>query len=387
MAELEESRQLIMLPGPTNVPPKVMRAMIKPMINHRGPEFRELYEGILGNAKYVFQTKGDVVVLTSSGTGGVECAVTNVIQGARKIIVPVGGIFGQRLRETIAVMGGEPIEIPVDWKRAVTMDMIENVIKKEKDAKAVAVIYNETSTGSTIKCMREIGEFCNEHDLLFIVDAISILGGDSLPVDDWHVDICIAGSQKCLMSPPGLAILSISDKAWSTIEKAENIFYFNLKSYRKYKEEGQTPFTPAIPLYYALDEALKMIREEGLENVFFRHKVCAKAFYRAVEEMELVPFTEEEFRSNTVIAINNPPKVSDVSLREILRRKYKVVIAGGQGKLKGSIFRIGTMGKISRAEVMQTIGALNMTFRDLGYESKFDGSISAAKEVFEKETI
>ncbi|MCP8308472.1 MAG: alanine--glyoxylate aminotransferase family protein [archaeon] len=380
-----EPRQLIMVPGPTNVPTRVMRAMLKPIINHRGPEFKELYVNILENVKYVFQTKGDVTILTASGTGGVECAVSNIVQGANKILVPTCGFFGERLRDNIIAMGGKPVEIPVEWGKAVTMDMIEDAVKREKDVKAIALVYNETSTGTKINCLREIGEFCNEHDLLLIVDAISVLAGDNLPVDDWHVDICIAGSQKCLMCPPGLALLSISEKAWSVIEKSTNTFYFNLKSYRKYEKEGQTPYTPAIPLYYALDEALKMIREEGLENSIHRHRTCAKAVYEATESMGLIPFAEEKFRSNTVIAINNPPKVSDSALREILRNRYNVVIAGGQGKLKGNIFRIGVMGMITQAEILQVIAALNMALSDFGFELRFDDSVSAARDVFKRE--
>ncbi|MEM3068501.1 MAG: alanine--glyoxylate aminotransferase family protein [Nitrososphaerales archaeon] len=380
-----EPRQLIMVPGPTNVPARVMRAMLRPIINHRGPEFKELYAKILENAKYVFQTKGDVVILTASGTGGVECAVSNIVQGANKILVPNFGFFGERLRDNIVAMGGKPVEIPVEWGKGVTMDMIEEAVKRDKDIKAIALVYNETSTGTKVNCLKEIGEFCDEHNLLFVVDAISVLAGDYLPVDDWHVDICIAGSQKCLMCPPGLSLLSISEKAWSVIEKSTNTFYFNLKAYRKYEKEGQTPYTPAIPLYFALDEALKMIKEEGLENSIHRHKICAEAIYRAVESMGLVPFAEEEFRSNTVIAIKYPPKISDSSFRETLRNKYNVVIAGGQGKLKGSIFRIGSMGLITQAEVLQVIGALNMALSDLGFESKFNDSISAARNVFSKE--
>ncbi len=371
-----------MTPGPTNVPTRVMRAMLKPLINHRGPEFKELYRSILENVKYVFQTKNDIEILTASGTGGVECAVSNIVQGANKILVPTCGFFGERLRDNIIAMGGKPVEIPVEWGKAVNMDMIEDAVKREKDVKAIALVYNETSTGTKVNCLKEMGEFCNERDLLFVVDAISVLGGDDLPVDDWHVDICIAGSQKCLMCPPGLALLSISDKAWSVIEKSTNTFYFNLKAYRKYDKEGQTPYTPAIPLYYSLDEALKIIREEGLENSIHRHKTCAKAFYQATECMGLIPFAEEKSRSNTVIALNNPPKISDSSLRELLRNKYNVVIAGGQGKLKGSIFRIGAMGMITQAEVLQVIGALNMALSDLGFESTFKDSVSAAREIF-----
>jgi len=168
-----------MVPGPTNVPTRVMRAMLKPIINHRGPEFKELYVNILENVKYVFQTKGDVTILTASGTGGVECAVSNIVQGANKILVPTCGFFGERLRDNIIAMGGKPVEIPVEWGKAVTMDMIEDAVKREKDVKAIALVYNETSTGTKINCLREIGEFCNEHDLLLIVDAISVLAGDN----------------------------------------------------------------------------------------------------------------------------------------------------------------------------------------------------------------
>jgi len=374
-----------MLPGPTNVPTRVMRAMLRPMINHRGPEFKELYAKILENVKYVFQTKGDVVILTASGTGGVECAISNIVQGANKILVPVYGFFGERLRDNILAMGGKPVEIHIEWGKAVTMDMIEDAVKKDKDIKAIALVYNETSTGTKTNCLKEIGEFCDKHDLLLVVDAISVLGGDDLPVDDWHIDICIAGSQKCLMCPPGLSLLSISEKAWSIIEKSTNTFYFNLKAYRKYEKEGQTPYTPAIPLYYALDEALKMIKEEGLKNFIHRHKICAKAIYKAIESMGLIPFAEEKSRSNTVIAINYPPKVNDSAFRELLRNKYNVVIAGGQGKLKGSIFRIGSMGMVTQAEILQVISAINMALSDLGFELKFGEGIAAAREVFKKE--
>ncbi|NWG10064.1 MAG: alanine--glyoxylate aminotransferase family protein [Nitrososphaerales archaeon] len=379
-----ERRQLIMVPGPTNVPDRVMRAMLKPMINHRGPEFKELYVRVLENTRYVFQTKSDVALLTASGTGGVECAISNIVQGANKIVVPICGFFGERLRDNIVAMGGMTVDVPVEWGKAVNVYMIEDIVKKEKDVKAVALVYNETSTGTKINDLRAIGEFCNEHDLLFVVDAISVLGGDDLPVDDWHVDICVAGSQKCLMTPPGLALLSISDKAWSVIEKSTNTFYFNLKSYRKYEKEGQTPYTPAIPLYYALDEALKMIREEGLENAINRHKICAKAVYKAIEGLGLAPFAEEKFRSNTVIAIRYPPSINDSTFRELLRKKYNVVIAGGQGKLKGSIFRIGSMGMITQAEILQVISAVGMAMSDLGHELKLNNGLSAAREVFKE---
>jgi len=383
-----EIPQLIMLPGPTNVPPRVMRAMLKPIINHRDAEFRDIYKRIVENCKYVFQTKNDVFVLTSSGTGGVECAIANIISDNDKIIVPVNGVFSQRVKETVECFGGKPIEIPVEWGKAVTIEQIKDVIEKEKDVKALAIVYNETSTGVTTRILSEIGKICEKNDVLFIVDAISILGGDYLPVDEWHVDICITGSQKCLMCPPGLALISVSEKAWSIIEKTtKKKYYFDLNKYKEFHEKFETPYTPAIPLFYALDEALQMIKEEGLEKRFKRHKVCAQAFYEGVKALGLKPFADESCRSNVVIAINNPDKISDKDIREIMREKYRISIAGGMGKLKGTMFRVGVMGIVSKTEILLTLSALELTLAELGYKLKLGEGVSAAKEVFEKEKL
>jgi aspartate aminotransferase-like enzyme len=377
-----------MLPGPTNVPPRVMRAMLKPIINHRDVEFRDMYRRIIENSKYVFQTKNDVFVLSSSGTGGVECAIANVVSNGDKIIVPVNGVFSQRVKETVECFGGKPIEIPVEWGKAVTVEQIKEAMDKEKNVKAIAIVYNETSTGVTARILSEVGKICKEKDVLFIVDAISILGGDYLPVDEWNVDICITGSQKCLMCPPGLALISVSEKAWSIIEKTtKNKYYFDLNKYREFQEKFETPFTPVLPLFYALDEALQMIKEEGLEARFKRHRVCAQAFYEGIKALGLKLFAEESCRSNVVIAINNPNKISDKSIREIMREKYRIAIAGGMGKLKGTMFRVGVMGTVSRSEILFTLSALELTLAELGHRFKLGDSISAAKEVFSKEGL
>ncbi|MEM3506955.1 MAG: alanine--glyoxylate aminotransferase family protein [Candidatus Bathyarchaeia archaeon] len=383
-----ETPQLIMLPGPTNVPPRVMRAMLKPIINHRDVEFREMYKRIIENSKYVFQTKSDIFVLSSSGTGGVECAIANIVSNGDKIIVPVNGVFSQRVKETIECFGGKPIEILVEWGKAVTVEQIKEAIEKEKDVRAVAIVYNETSTGVTTRILNEVGKICKENDILFIVDAISILGGDYLPVDDWNVDICIAGSQKCLMCPPGLALISVSEKAWSIIEKTtKKKYYFDLNKYREFQEKYETPFTPVLPLFYALDEALQMIKEEGLEARFKRHRVCAQAFYEGIKALELKPFADESCRSNVVIAINNPSNISDKDIREIMRKKYKIAIAGGMGKLKGTMFRVGVMGTVSSSEILFTLSALELTLSELGYRLKLGDATLAAKEVFSKEGL
>ena len=362
-------KQLIMLPGPTNISDRVMKAMARPIINHRGPEFHEFYKHLIERIRYAFQTRSDVFALTSSGTGGLECAISNAISPGDKVIVPINGVFSQRLKEKVEIIGGAPIEVPVGWGKAATAEQVASAAEGQ-ELKAIAVVYNETSTGTTTRALKEIGKIAREHDALFIVDAISILGGDELPVDDWGIDLCVTGSRKCLACPPGLALISVSKRAWNVIEGARSrAYYFDLSKMREYQKRLETPFTPAIPLFFALDEALTMVQEEGIENSIKRHRRCAKAFYDAIGKLGLELLADERWRSNTVIAVKNPPGIEDAKLRELMRERYGVVIAGGMGKLKGTMFRIGSMGIVSKQEVSATINALEGALKELGYKS------------------
>ncbi|MFQ6086888.1 MAG: pyridoxal-phosphate-dependent aminotransferase family protein [Candidatus Bathyarchaeia archaeon] len=380
---MKEERQLIMLPGPTNVPDRVMRAMMKPIINHRGPEFEALYDSIMENLKYVFQTENEALVLTSSGTGSIECAVSNVVNSGDKVVVPVFGVFSERLKEKVVCRGAKIIEVPIEWGDAPTAEQIEQVIKREGDVKAVALVYNETSTGATVRDLPKIGEITEENNVLLIVDAVSILGGDRLQVDDWNIDICVAGSQKCLACPPGVAVVSVSDKAWEAIERNNTRpYYFDLIKARELSAKKATPFTPALPVFYALDEALRIIREEGLENRFKRHATCAEAFYNGFEALKLTPYPKNNVRSNTVIAINVPSGVDGDRVKQIMRERYKVIITGGMGKLEELVFRIGCMGIISEAETLATINAFENTLADLDFPVDFGAGIEAARRVF-----
>ncbi len=346
-----------------------------------------MFRRVTENLQYVFETKSDVVTLTSSGTGGVECAISNILTSGEKIIIPVNGVFSGRVRDTIKVYDGTPIEIPVEWGDAVTPEQVEETLKREKEVRAVVIVYNETATGVTTRCLREVGDLCEKYNSLFIVDAISILGGDKLPVDEWKVDMCITGSQKSLMTPPGLAFVSVSPKAWPVIEKSKRRFYFDLLAYRKFYAEGETPYTPALPLIYALDEALQMIKKEGLEPRFLRHKVCADALYAGLEAMKLNLYAKKSVRSNVVIAVNNPPGISDKDIRKRMLERYRISIAGGMGKLKFTMFRFGVMGMISPANILQTLTALECTLSDLGYRLTLGEGTSAAREVFAREKM
>jgi aspartate aminotransferase-like enzyme len=380
-----EDSQLLMLPGPTNVPSRVMRAMAKPVINHRGPEFRELYRRILENLKFVFETKGDVFVLTASGTGGIECAIRNILSNGDKVAVPVNGVFSGRLRNAVTAFGGKGIEIPIEWGSSVTPQQVEELFRSEKDIKAFAVVYNETSTGATTRKLKEIGKICRDHGARFIVDAISILGGDELPVDEWGVDICVAGSQKCLMTPPGLVILSINERAWKVAETARRSYYFDLLEHREFLKNYETPYTPAVTLFYALDEALLMIKQEGLQPRYKRHNTCARALYEGLEALSFKIFPSPEFRSQTVVAANYMSNIDDKKFRDLLREKYHVVVAGGMGKLKGTMFRVGVMGTVSRFEILTTLGAIESTLVDLGHRFEYGVGSRAARDVFAKQ--
>jgi len=375
-------RKLIMVPGPTNIADRVMRAMTKPMVSHRSPEFRALYKSITENLRYLFQTRGDVFVLTASGTGGVECAIGNTVNPGDKIMVPVFGLFSERMKEAIVCRGGEPVELSLRWGTAPTADQIREVVRVERDLKAVAIVYNETSTGATVRDLPEIGEIARDNNLIFIVDAVSILGGDELPVDKWSVDLCVTASQKCVACPPGLALVSVNEKAWNVIEETRRPFYLDLVKMRSFGERKETPFTPAVPLFFALDEALKMIREEGLENRFRRHKMCSSAFYDAIEAMGLEAFPDRKVRSNTVIAFTKPDSVDNAEVRRIVDERHYVVIAGGAGKLKEGIFRIGCMGIVSEAETLLTVNALENALATCGYSFRRGEGLEAARKRF-----
>ncbi|MGP3667419.1 MAG: pyridoxal-phosphate-dependent aminotransferase family protein [Candidatus Bathyarchaeota archaeon] len=375
---------LLMIPGPTNVPERIMKTLKKPMTNHRGPEFRSLYQGILEKLKYAFQTKNDVYPLTCSGTGGVEAAVGNVISRGDKVIVPMFGQFCERMGETVRRFGGEVIEVKAEWGSACSVEEIKAILDVEKNVKAVAVVYNETSTGVTLRSLPDIGKITRERGVLLIVDAVSVLLGDYLPVDEWNVDLCVAGSQKCFACPPGLAMVSVSEKAYEAAEKNKfRPFNHDFLLWREFKAKLETPFTPCIPLYYALDEALNILIEEGLENRIRRHITCAEAFYKTFENLNLKIVAKDELRSNTIIVPYIPENINVDEFRKILKERFRVVVAGGVGKLKGKVIRIGSMGVVSAYEVLATINGIIKTLKMLNYkpEKQFKKTVLEAKEV------
>lgn len=371
-----------MLPGPTNVPNRVINAMLTPMINHRSDDFRKLYKDIVNKTQTVFETENDIVVLTTSGTGAVETSVLNLIKKDDAVIIPVNGEFSTRLADLIDNYGGKTIRINSPYGQNPPIEKIEEVFEKNSNIKALYVVYNETSTGTTLRNLSKLGDLCKAHGAFFVVDAVSILGGDELPVDKWNVDVCFTATQKALAAPPGIAPISVSKEAKKyMIENPPPSQYLNLKRYFKYYSDSfETPFTPAVSLFYAYQEALNIIIEEGMQNRISRHRKCANAFYSGLEALGFTPFADADSRSNVVIALNYLPGIDDKKFRELLSTKFKVLLAGGFGELKGKVFRVGCMGEVSSYHVMRTLSAISSSMSILGVQPIKDG-LSVANNV------
>jgi len=375
-----------MLPGPTNVPERVMRAMMTHIINHRSDDFVELYTEVIEKTQQVFQTQNDVVALSSSGTGAVEASVINIIKKGDKVIIPVNGEFSSRLSQMIEWQGANVVKLETPPGQNATFDQVKEAFDNNKDVKAFYVVHNETSTGTMVNYLDKIPDLISRNDAFYVVDSVSILGGIELPVDKWNVDVCMAGSQKALAAPPGISPISISPRAKEyMIENPPPTMYFNLARYFKYYEESKhTPFTPALPLLYAYREALRIILEEGLEARFKRHKICSDALYAGLSSIGFTPFAkEEEDRSITIIALNYLEGLEDKMFRNTLAQKFRVLVAGGFGNLKGKVFRVGCMGEVHRYHVMRTISAISSTLAMMGYKTNTQEGLKIAEEKLE----
>ncbi|MDH3361315.1 MAG: alanine--glyoxylate aminotransferase family protein [Nitrosopumilus sp.] len=373
---------LSMLPGPTNVPNRVMRAMLAPIINHRSDDFVELYTDVVKKTQQVFETQNDIVALSASGTGAVEAGVVNLVKKGDKIIIPINGEFSGRLSQLIENQGTNVIKLQTPPGQNATFDQVKEAFDNNKDVKAFYVVHNETSTGTMVNYLDKVSDLTSRNDAFYVVDSVSLLGGAQLPVDKWNIDVCMTGAQKAIAAPPGISPISVSAKAKKyMIANPPPTMYFNLARYFKYyDEEKHTPFTPALPLLYAYREALSIMLEEGLQNVFKRHKVCSDALYSGLSAMGLSPFAKEEDRSISIVALNYLDGLEDKTFRNTLADKFKVLVAGGFGNLKGKVFRVGCMGEVSPYHVMRTISAISSTLTMMGYDVDAQVGLKTAEE-------
>ena len=345
------------IPGPTPCPPQALEAMGRQMINHRGGEFVKILNSVTGKLKQAFQTKRDVFVLTGSGTGGLEAAVVNTLSPGDKVLSLANGFFGERFAEIAEEYGAEVSRLDFEWGKPIDLDAVEKALKANGDIKAVLAIHNETSTGMT-NDLKEISAVVKKFDKLLLVDAISSLGCINLPTDDWNCDVVVTASQKGWMVPPGLAMVSVSEKAWQAHAQAKMPrYYWDFSKAKDFLQKGQTPWTPAVSVFYALDVTLDLMLSEGLDNIFARHARVAQTARTGVKSLGLSLFPDEKYASNTVTAVNAADKIDVPKLIQMLREEYEVIIAGGQEKLSGKIFRIGHLGLVYEKDIKSVLVA------------------------------
>lgn len=373
---------LLMIPGPVPVAPRILRAMSRPIIGHRGKEFGDMYSECITTLKELFATKNDLYVISGSGSCAMEAAVSNLIGEKDTVITIENGKFGERFRE-IGERYGRVISVKFDWTKGESIELEKVESALAEGAKAITLVHNDTSVGIKNPA-KEIGDMAKKYGAMFIMDGVTTIGGDDVQVDKWNVDIAVVGSQKCIGAPPGLSAISVSKKAWdSMIDKPP--YYMDLKAYRKSanKESAQTPYTPAVSLFFAMHEALRIVKEEGLEARIKRHAKYAEALRAAADAMniELFPQLNKYSKySNTVTAMKIPTGIDDKKLRNGIK-EIGIQVSGGQGALEGKIFRIGSMGNISKLDILSTVQAVEFVLHKNDVVKKMGPGIEAAGNV------
>lgn len=361
---------MLRIPGPTPCPEEVLRALSRQMINHRGGEFKEILYRVTGRLKEFFQTKNDVLLLTSSGTGGLEAAVVNTLSPGQKVLGVCSGVFGERFAEIAERFGAEVKRLNFPWGKPADPEVIARALDENPEIEAVLVIHNETSTGVT-NDLASIAKVVKGRDKLLLVDAISSLGCIDLQTDAWGCDVVVTASQKGWMAPPGLAFVSVSQKAWEAHRRSRMPrFYWDFSLAKKYFEIGQTPWTPAISVFYALDASLELMAREGLANIFSRHARVGQRTREGVKSLGLRLFAEESHASNTVTAVRLPEGIDGQILLRKMREEHGIVLAGGQRELSGKIFRIGHLGRVTEKDIEVVLEKLKLVLTELGFKSE-----------------
>jgi aspartate aminotransferase-like enzyme len=373
-------KNYLLTPGPTPLPPEVCESLSRPIIHHRTPQFQEILKEAYEGLKYIFQTSNDVYILASSGTGGMEAAVANILSPGDTVITVEAGKFGERWTEICRAYGIKTEVIKVEWGTAVNPKDIEAALKKG-NIKAVFTTLCETSTGVAAD-IKAIGEIVRNTDAVLVVDGISGLGAIDLQMDAWHCDVVVSGSQKGLMLPPGLGFISLSPKAWKLVETSKcPKFYFSMKAAKKAYSAVDTPWTPAIGLVIALNEVLRMVKKETLEKIFAWHHTMAEATRAAMKGLGLELFAPHAY-SDVVTAVKVPAGIDGEKLVKVMRDTHGVTIAGGQSEMKGKIFRFAHMGYIGEFDIITGISCLEKVLSQMGYKFAMGSGVAAAQKVF-----
>ena len=372
-------KQYLLAPGPTPIPNEVALAMAETMIHHRTPQFTKVFSEVREGLKEVFETKNDVLILASSGTGAMEAAVSNLFSPGEKVLVVNGGKFGERWLEICKAFGLQPIDLKVEWGKPVKLEAIEQSLKAHPDIQAILVQASETST-TTWHPVQEIAKLTKNGPLL-IVDGVTAVGVKRVAMDEWGVDAFVTGSQKALMLPPGLGFVALSDRAWARTEKAKlPRHYFNLTLERKNQRKGAAAFTPAVSLIFGLRASLELMRNEGLERVYARHDRMGRATRAAATALGLKLLAAES-PSPAATGIWMPEGLNADKLLDFFRDRMQITFAEGQDRLRGKAIRIAHVGYMGAFDVLVAIGALEMGLKKFGVPVKFGKGVAAAQEI------
>lgn len=370
---------MLMIPGPTPVPEPVLLAQAKHPIGHRSGDFGKIMAEVTENLKWLHQTQNDVLILASSGTGAMEAGIINFLSAGDRVLVGTNGKFGERWAEVAEAYGLTVETLTADWGKPLDPQAFADRLSADTDKsiKAVIITHSETSTG-VINDLQAINSHVKAHGALMMVDAVTSLGATSVPIDELGLDVVASGSQKGYMIPPGLGFVAVSPKAWEAYKTATlPKYYLDLGKYRKDAAKNSTPFTPPVNLFYALQEALRLMKKEGLDNIFARHARLRAATRAAVAAMNLPLYAPDDCASPAITAVM-PQSVDAEQVRSVMRKKYDIALAGGQDALKGKIFRIGHLGFVSDRDVLTAIAALEATLIELGADVTSGAGVAAA---------
>jgi len=381
-----QDKLTLMIPGPTPVPETVLLAIGKHPIGHRSKEFQAIVRHTSQQLKWLHQTKCDVLTITGSGTAAMEAGIINTLSRGDKVLCGDNGKFGERWVKVAKAFGLTVEVIKEEWGTPLDPEKFQKILleDKNKDIKAVIVTHSETSTG-VINDLQTISKHVQKHEqALIIADCVTSLGACNVPMDNWGIDVIASGSQKGYMIPPGLSFIAMSDRAWEAQKKSDlPKFYLDLNSYRKTAAKDSNPFTPSVNLYFALETALKMMEEEGLQSIFNRHARHRAATQAGIKAMGLPLFAKEGYGSPAITAVA-PENIDAEQLRQVVKEKFDILLAGGQDHLKGKVFRIGHLGFVNDRDVLTVIGAIEASLQNLNLLNKAMGSgIAAAAKMLE----
>ncbi len=388
--DLDPGKRVLMGPGPSDVHPRVLKAMATPLVGHLDPDFLTIMNETKVMLKEVFQTENEfTIALSGTGSAGMEACLVNLLEPGDKAIVCVNGLFGERMVEIVKRCQAEPLIIESEWGTIVKPEQVKEILKRTKKVKLIAIVHAETSTG-VCQPLEEISFLTKEADALFVVDTVTSLAGIPVKVDEWQIDATYSGTQKCLSCPPGLSPVSFNEKAFSIINDRKykiQSWYLDVKLLRDYwGKERFYHHTAPISMVYALREALRLVLQEGLENCFARHRFHSNALVAGLEAMGLKMVVSADYRLPELNAVYIPKEINDLTVRRALLNEYGIEIGGGLGKFKGKVWRIGLMGYTSKKEnVMLFLSALEDILTYLGYKINERGIIAAA-DIYRKES-